>query len=268
MSPRRLYPGLCALAVACAGAGTVPPAPRDMHHGGDLVIPTVDLAGATGDDASFTPGDMAMASSPDFSTGNCTPQTQPCDVICQNCGTGGACTVDGTGTPTCVQAGTVPAYGQCGSGIYCTAGSICVGETATTGMCRPFCRSTGDCPAGAQCSITVINGSTMMTLATACSEVVNNCDPVLQNGCSSGKCYPVVPDGSTGCHPAGPGAVGTSCMSDYDCQGGSVCVGSTPLCYKLCHLGGNDCTGGKSCVMVSYTVNNMTMNWATYGVCN
>ena len=256
--------------------------------GGDMSRGNADLAGADlAEPPDFATGaDLAgadLASLPDLSpvadlsrlpdlVMACAPQTQPCDVICQNCGVNLKCGVSNTGMPACVATGMVPVGGACfTNGVDdCAPGAVCLSESQSQNLnlCQFFCRSDGDCKTGGKCLFT-LNGT--MPPLMVCTDPLVNCDPVKKSGCNSGSCYLVTPDGQTGCHKAGPGAECGACVTDYDCQAGFACFASTANCpnggcAKLCHAGNNgDCNGGETCQPVQYDQQGDT--WANWGVC-
>jgi len=200
----------------------------------------------------------------------CVPQTQPCDVICQNCGVNLKCSANNMGAPVCVATGNVPTGQPCGQqGVdNCVAGDICIELSQMQNLteCDEFCRMDGDCKNGGKCAYTV-NGGTLKI----CSDPVTVCDPVNKTGCQNGACFVVTPNGLTGCHAAGPGGECGGCITDYDCQAGFACFGPGNLCFnggclKLCHKGNNnECAFPRTCQNVVYDQNNDT--WANWGVC-
>jgi hypothetical protein len=236
--------------------------PPDLSVAPDLAA--VDLASAP-DQAR--PPDLAKP--PDLVMG-CVAQTQPCDVVCQNCGANLKCSVGNTGAPACVQSGAVPVGSACGTaGVDdCVAGAICLVETQTLNLCDYFCRTDGDCQNGGKC-VFGLNGTNPPLMV--CSDPVKTCDPVAKTGCTAGAFFLVTPDGQTGCHPAGPSGECGSCTTDYDCKAGFACFQQTAVCLnggcaRLCHKGNNaDCPNGETCQPVQYDQAGDT--WASWGVC-
>jgi hypothetical protein len=230
----------------------------DQASGADLASP-VDLAG---------PPDLARP--PDLAMLTCVPQTQPCDVICQNCGANLKCGLGMNGALACIQSGSVPVGSACGSqGVDdCIAGAVCATYSQTVRQCDYFCRSDGDCKNGGKCVYNLSANPPQMV----CSEPITSCDPVAMTGCSAGACFLVTPDGETGCHQAGAGSECAVCTSDYDCQAGFACIGLTGTCPNggcapLCHAGmDGDCVGGETCHPVVYDQAGDT--WANWGVCS
>ena len=239
-------------------------AEQDLAKRGDAVFadlrPPSDLA---------KPLDLArpadLTTPPDLSPA-CIPATQPCDVLCQNCGQNLKC---GSimGKPTCIAAGNVPTGQSCGmQGVDdCVTGDVCVLLSSKLGRseCAEFCRTDGNCLNGGRCTITLSGGNLKV-----CSDPINACQPVPpQAGCNAGGCFVVDGMGDTGCHTAGPGGVCALCDTDYDCQAGFVCFGSSnlcpgsPGCLAMC----DPARGGCSNPQICYSV----MGWpGSLGVCD
>jgi hypothetical protein len=205
---------------------------------------------ALDDPDAFVPGDFArlppdleivdLASS-DLAGNACMPATKPCDLVCQDCGAGQKCALDGNNQPSCITDGTVPTGGRCSFGVgNCLAGDVCLIESTrlSIGVCSPFCRSDGDCTNGGRCSV-------QLGAFHACSDPVTNCDPYAMTGCASGGCYIVAPGGLTGCHDAGSGVQGFACDTDYDCRPGYLCI-RPGSCARLCKTN-SDCSTNHTC---------------------
>jgi hypothetical protein len=244
----------------------------DLAANGDQAAPAGDLAGSPDLAARAdlaVPADLAAK--PDLATAdlangadlamvnNCVPQTQPCDLICQNCLQGLKCSLNGQNAPTCFNNGNVADGQPCGQNNTdnCVAGDICIRESQMLmlNLCRGYCRVDGDCKNGGKCVFTI--GGTNVKF---CSDKITGCDPVKQTGCQAGSCYVVTPDAQTGCHQAGAGGYMAPCGSDWDCQAGYACFG-VQGCLHICHMGVNtDCANGLKC----YNVN----GWNTYGICS
>jgi hypothetical protein len=219
-------------------------APADLAKPSDLVMPA-DLV---------TPADLAKPS--DLVMVNmCVPQTQPCDVICQNCPQGQKCGAN-AGKPVCEPTGNVPDGQPCGANNVddCAPGDVCIFESQMIplNLCMGFCRVDGDCKNGGKCAWTLQGGNLKI-----CSEPITNCDPVKNQGCQMGGCYVVTPNGLTGCHRTSTGAQFDACDTDYDCKGGYSCGGFG--CQKVCRVNG-DCPLFLTC----YAVN----GWGGLGVCD
>jgi hypothetical protein len=189
----------------------------------------------------------------------CTPQTTPCDWICQDCAPGNKCALGQGGLPACVAAGAKPTGELCGPSDDCSAGNICLYQSATHSSCARLCRANTDCQNGGECATQLTN-----SIAKVCTDPVTACNPVLKLGCSGGLgCYPVTPSGATGCHAIGTGFTLDLCESDYDCAPGWTCLdpGGGAVCLRLCRAGNDlDCSNSlQTCLHVT--------GWNTYGVC-
>ena len=255
--------------LGCATAKAPPPLP-------DAAASTsVDMPMTKGDmtaivnvvDMTAPPFDFFGANAPDLFGTKCVPKTTPCDVFCQDCPSGGKCTLDSTGKPTCVPNGTKALNTQCGtlSNVDdCVAGDICLGDTMKYSSCFQLCATKGmQCSGGGLCDISfTVNGTPAPVFA--CSEPVTNCDPTSKTVCGAGNgCFFVTSTGKTGCHAAGTLVEGATCTGDYDCLAGSACVtgdmGKTYQCRNMCTLPSGACPAGKSCATI-----NMFPMW---GVC-
>jgi hypothetical protein len=279
--------GALATCIGCAspGKGTHPSdggfVLHDLHvtgdaHPSDLAMKkpgdgatVVDQAMNGADDLAMQAApDMAVQPMPDMAMGNnmCVPQTQPCDVICQNCGVNLKCSVGQNGQPVCIANGNVGLGGACGNnGVDdCQAGDVCVTESMNLNLCIGFCRVDADCKNGGKCAYT-LNGGNLKV----CSDKVTNCDPVNQTGCNQGACYVVTPDGQTGCHAAGAGQDCDNCVTDYDCSPGYACITGTNHCngatgcVPLCHAGNDG-----DCFSFFLTTCGGVGGWNNYGVCD
>ena len=247
-------------------------APSDLARRTDLAAAHPDFAEDTGDLSmamATTPDDLAMSAPADLTVipdlvkppdlaGSCKPVTQPCDLVCQNCGLGKACSFDVNNNPACFTAGNKSDGQTCpkGSGD-CVAGDICLGVNPN-GACFRFCRVDGDCPGGGTCTLGLVG-----VQQKVCTEAQSNCTIVPNANCGNGTaCYAVGAAGQPGCHAPGLGAVGAACKSDYDCLGGYACFMMPMGCQKLCRAGNNgDCPNGKACKAVQGWMNG-------YGLCN
>lgn len=234
--------GLLTLLVACGAP------PEANLTGGDMatsshwvdLAPPVDLSVDQPDlalpDLAMPPRDLASA---------CTPQTSPCDVICQSCGAGQKCSQTSSTKLACMSDGTVGEGGTCSGGYTndCAAGNLCLSVGNRQSICRHYCRTDADCSGGRVCDVAQ-SGSSFK----ACSDPVTSCDPVKNKGCEgSDGCYLVTSDNQPGCHKQGRGGDGDACSGDYDCKGGLVCVDFGFSYGQLCTLACTrnfDCSSG------------------------
>ena len=145
------------------------------------------------------------------------------------------------GAPICKAVAVNPAQiDQPCTSDTCVVGAVCVLESdipfrvPPIAFCRKFCDSDLDCTNGGRCAFQLSGGTLKI-----CSQKVTGCDPVARTGCPMGTgCYPVTPDGLTGCHLGGANS-GGPCDSSYGCVAGAACIvaGGLPVCRTLCRPG-------------------------------
>jgi hypothetical protein len=162
-----------------------------------------------------------------------------CSVIAE---LNGPCSFAPTGTLASGSACATDA--QCLGGD-CSAGSLGLdGGTEACGMCAPLADlgqpCTGDCVKGASC---VDMGATETCVAITYGAAGVKCD-AQQNQCNSG----LVCNLALGAC-ATPGATGTSCLDQSDCQAGLACpsVGGPGTCESPAQSGG-PCEYDQDCV--------------------
>jgi hypothetical protein len=253
---RRFLPARLPLAASAlgllvmAGGGCFPCLDALGPPGLDLTSAgPVDPAGDGGHDLRPAGPDLARCAS------------NPCDVVCQNCGPGHKCSLDDANHSTCVTTGAAQPGQVCtthAGNDDCGAGAVCLGVSLAGGSaCFRFCHGDGDCAGGASCSIQIAGTPQMV-----CTEAVTGCSPTPQTGCGAGTaCFIIDGQGQTGCHVAGTGSVGATCNSDYDCLAGLSCFQSPGGCQQLCRLASpSDCPNGTACTAVP--------GWkGSYGAC-
>jgi hypothetical protein len=232
-------------------------------------------AAATDAAADAPPADAAHADG----GGTCTPVTQPCDVVCQNCGGTLRCDPisamynDGGEGAYCTNSGGVAPDQQCGtnSGVDdCAPGGICLVQRSSPPLdtCAEMCRTDADCKNGGLCAYGPFNGTTVKI----CTPKVTGCDPVADTGCAANTgCYLLTSMEATGCHIAGTLGQDQPCTSEYDCRGGFACGGFPNAdggydfrCAQYCHTATNDCPGADAGTHACYTINGYS---GPYGFC-
>lgn len=143
------------LALAACGTsvgrrGSVPDGGRGMEAGAADVgpEPSVDMPPAS---------DVAPPDAPAVDVGaEAAPPKWPgtCDPVAQNCPTGDECDIDCSKGLLfqCLKEGTGKPGDRCAKTL-CVRGSTCTGASAATAVCRKFCSSDADCPAGKACDV-------------------------------------------------------------------------------------------------------------------
>jgi hypothetical protein len=156
----------------------------------------------------------------------------------------------------------MPLFGLCGPDVDdCSAGGLCTKESASYGVCRPFCVGDGDCkqpPVSgepqnrARCAITFA-GSEGRACTIACNPVTGaggtGCPGPL--GCEVFG-TPDLPE-VTDCTMLGSGGDGFDCSAQGNpaCALGFTCVtAGARRCRKVCRAGvASDCSTGLSCLV-------------------
>jgi hypothetical protein len=281
MATRATWSVLAALALlgGCGGSDT-PPRPKsdaaaDLGGGVDAAK-TPDLAGTPGPDAGNGPDAMSMCLGP---IPDCTPSPGgACDHVCQaRCGCGQRCAIF-SGAPACVPPAPAPVAlgGACSATLDdCSAGAVCLGEASEScgSHCYRFCRTSADCPSGAQCDLDVEVAS--KTVAKACSAPPEKCDPTGAAPCANAArpsplfaCYVQSqnPDSAV-CDCAGGKNLGEACMFEHECAPGLECIrvgNGGGVCRRVCHLGvSGSCQAGTTCAPLGTAAAPSTI----YGYC-
>jgi hypothetical protein len=160
------------------------------------------------------------------------------------CGAGKACSIiDPGGKLGCAVPGTTGFHQPCANLSSCVAGSGCLGLSATSLTCLPFCErgGTDTCPKGSACT------GTFKTSAGDIGLCMPNatCDIVTGAGCPGTQgCYVGDSKGNPVCVTAGKTTEGGSCTVSNNCIPGLVC--SKSICRRLCH-DDSPCTSPNTC---------------------
>lgn len=193
-----------------------------------------------------------------------------CSVTRQDCGAGSKCSTHDSRSSVCDVDGPAARGLDCtniGSGAGaggpddCTAGTVCVVESATVNQCRQFCASDGDCGTGSFCYYRLGEGRFQL-----CTQPCSALLPAT-NGCQHGLfCY-VFGEEYTDCKAPGQVGANGSCASTFDCQPGYTCVSAgtsgAGRCHQVCRYS-NDCPTGTLC----YDIQGSKGAWRDHGECH
>jgi hypothetical protein len=205
--------------------------------------------------ASCGPEDRTLVQAESGGSGGdaatCTPPVAgPCDNFPQcGCATGQNCDfANSNGETECVASGPKGAYSQCDGPGQCAVGTTCTkaAVTATSGLCKPFCDETNDCPGDGRVCVPAFGTKGFKYCTLACDLA----DPSTSCGAGIG-CFLTDPE-HTDCVVVGSGTGPNACVGNQlNCAPGYFCgdPASAPDCFKWCRLGlGNgDCLGGRQC---------------------
>ncbi len=176
-----------------------------------------------------------------------TPEPSDCNpVTSAGCESGEICTVgDQAGNLYCVQAGDVPAFGDCSDNPAGCATGLCLGSESEA-VCMPFCDTNADCPDGRLCNVGLQG-----TDFTFCGDIPVTCDLLAQDCPNNQGCYIASQEGDTQCAPHNNKATGAACQFLNDCAPGNLCAGNgaSGTCTALCDTTANPttCTAGMTC---------------------
>jgi hypothetical protein len=252
----------------------------DGGSGGSSSATTASAGGGSTTSAATTTGATTTSAATTTSTSSgmmCTED--PCKLVLPQCGCGAgeACTVDGTGTRSCVPEGGAAWGGECGA-EDCQAGSLCIlkKDVPAVSTCAKFCADDSDCQApGGLCVFTLNDGSGgTVPGVILCSD---NCDPITNTGCpvAGTSCYLGQEQAGqqrffTYCYGAGSGTQLASCPNGDECATTYGCfnTGSSDQCLKWCNVNQPSCPGATSCQMLTDANGaSIVIGNITYGAC-
>lgn len=278
---------LAATAIACATGNTLGGGGDDDDgSGGSTTSSTSDASTAASGGGSTTSATTGASTTTSASTTASTSTgmmctEDPCKLVDPQCGcgVGEACTVDATGTRSCVPEGPAVWGTECSAGEDCEAGSLCIlkKDTApTVSMCSKFCDSDAQCQApGGLCVFTLNDGSGgTVPGVTLCSD---NCDPITNTGCgvSGTSCF-LGQEASgqqrffTYCYGAGSSTQGALCPNGTECAATYGCfnTGVSDQCLKWCNVNAPSCPGATSCqTLTDANGASIVIGNITYGAC-
>lgn len=196
---------------------------------------TYSLDSALDDAGSDTAGDDASCAPP--------PAGQECATMTPcNC-PGRTCIYDGT--IHCADAGTKAVNEPCGTTSECGPGLSCEGPKGLQ-VCVPYCWPPN--------STTTCDGQCVEVTASGVAFCLATCDPTNTQSCGlDSTCLyaTTLPQPAWTClksgHSTGSCTIGSDCAGGYGCWAVSGTTGPAQ-CYRWCHIGLNECPGGKSCV--------------------
>lgn len=153
------------------------------------------------------------------------------------------CTVvnESTGSAACEPAGAVPAWARCFSDADCQARLWC---DHTTGVCKPLCQTTVQCPSGADCLAALAAGGGPIPGLQICT---SHCDPRNANSCnqSYGTTNCLYGDDGFDCFASGTASYPASCSSFVDCAPPQTC--HLGYCRFWCDVQANSCVSPLFC---------------------
>lgn len=204
-----------------------------------------------GDEAKTVSTDGGAGSSSGGTGGACAlPDGGACDALHQcGCASGQSCLFMGDGTTLCKAEGGTKEYQACAAFDACKKGLMCV-----SGVCKPFCEKTSDCPGPSRICEQVVGVAGALVCTAGCD--------LMSPGtvCGPGTtCMPLA-NGAQGTDCKTSSGQGGSCSTQFDCKPGYACVGSN--CERWCRVGYPDC-GATSCLGGL----NVYVNGFEYGTC-
>jgi hypothetical protein len=183
----------------------------------------------TGGGAVVTSSAVVSSTSASSSTVSSSGAPAPCRLVGHpaDCPAGQRCTVkdESSGATHCIALDPSPLglYDACTDDKMCPAGAWC---DHYTGVCKPMCSFSSDCPSTSCIAAKTMGGSTINGLSVCTA----HCDPINVDPCGVGAtCLYEKTEGDLDCVWSAGLLPGDPCSFHNDCIGGYVCVGTCEL---------------------------------------
>ncbi|MBW2524123.1 MAG: hypothetical protein JRI23_08105 [Deltaproteobacteria bacterium] len=153
------------------------------------------------------------------------------------CPDGEKCSVvnESTGFTDCVAAGQWPAWARCSVDADCQDRLWC---DHATGVCKPICQDTNNCPSGASCLAAYASGGGPIPSLQVCTA---HCDPRNANSCNQTNGVTNCLYGADGfdCFPSGTDYYPDTCSGFLECGPPQTCHAG--FCRPWCDTVGYNC---------------------------